>query len=249
MPDIVLLERPLPDTAILTLNRPEARNPTSIALLDAMDAALDDVDADDARRILILRGAGRSFCSGLDLGEVVADETTIRTLLRRLSEVMRRLRRLRAVTIAQVQGAAIGGGFGFMAAADFAITHAESKVGYPPLETCLSPALMAPWLFRKIGASRARAMLLAGGTISGAEAHAAGIATHLVGRDELDDASTALAERIGRGGVYATDAMKSFLNELDDSISDDQLDRAQQVSADVIACDETQQHLRELFGA
>ncbi|MCP3906180.1 MAG: enoyl-CoA hydratase/isomerase family protein [Planctomycetes bacterium] len=247
MPDLVLLDASNDDTAILTFNRPEARNPTSIALLDGIDRALDELG--DRTRVLILRGAGRSFCSGLDLAEVRADEATIRTLLRRLSEVMRRIRRLPAVTIAQVQGAAIGGGFGFLAASDFAITHPESKVGYPPLKTCLSPALMAPWLFRKIGASRARAMLLTGGTISGSEAHAAGIVTHLVALDELDDAADELAGHLCEGGRYAMSAMKDFLNELDDSLSDAMLDRAQHVSADVIACGETQEKLRELFGA
>ena len=96
----------------MTLNNPGVRNATSIALLDAMDAGLDTLTANPGLRALILAGAGPAFCSGLDLDEVRSDRETIHHLLRRLSEVMRRIRRLPAVTIARVQGAAIGGGFG-----------------------------------------------------------------------------------------------------------------------------------------
>jgi enoyl-CoA hydratase/carnithine racemase len=233
--------------ARLTLNRPDARNATSIAMLDAMDAGLDAIAGDDSVRVLRLAGAGRSFCSGLDLGEVRAGDETIRRLLRRLSEVMRRLRRLPLVTIAEVQGAAIGGGFGFMAVTDFAVSHAEAKIGYPPIETGLSPALMAPWLIRKVGPSRARSMLLAGGTISGTRAEALGLVTHLVSREAIADAARTLAAELARGGAEGMRAMKALLNDLDGSTEDDPLDRAALVSAEVIACDETQQRLGELF--
>ena len=227
--------------ADLVLDRPEARNPTSIAMLDAMDAALDGLD--DGVRVLVLSGAGRAFCSGLDLAEVRAGEETIRTLLARLGEVMRRLRRLPQVTVARVQGGAIGGGFGFAVAADFCVTHPEAKLGYPPLSTGLSPALMAPWLVRKIGPSAARAMLLSGGTISGREALARGIATHLAERDGLDGAVSALVDHLLTAGPHAATAMKRFLNELDGSLDDEMLDRAAAVSAEVIAHRETQEKL------
>lgn len=245
MSDLVLLET-VEAIATVTLNRPEARNPTSIALLDAMDGVFDRVADDDSVRVLILAGAGRSFCAGLDLAEVRRDPETIRVLLRRLSEVMRRIRRLSMPTIARVQGAAIGGGFGFLAVCDFAISHAEAKIGYPPLETGLSGALMAPWLVRKIGPSRARAMLLEGGTISGRAAWETGIVTHLVDAAELETAAADLAGKLRKGGPGAMRAMKALLNDLDGSLENEMLDRAAGVSADVIASKETQARLAEL---
>ena len=247
MPDITLLD--IADdapVATLTLNQPEIRNPTSIASLDAIDAALDRVP--ESVRALIVTGAGRAFCAGLDLSEVQAGDETVHRLLRRLSEVMRRLRRLPIATIAQVNGAAIGGGFGFMVATDFAITHSEAKIGYPPLETCLSPALMAPWLIRTIGPSRARTMLLTGGTISGEAAFDAGIATHLVHRDELGATANELARELVTGSAYAMQRIKTLLNELDGSDEDASLDAAALVSAEVIADAETQRRLRAMFG-
>ena len=226
------------DLAIVTLTDADRRNPTSIASLDALDAALDDVEARRAR-VVLLAGAGRAFCAGLDLDEVRADDATVHRLLIRLGEVMRRLRRLDAVTVACVQGAAIGGGFGFLAACDFSITHPEAKIGYPPLATGLSPALMAPWLMRKIGPSPARALLLAGGTISGADAHARGIVTDCVERDSIDATARTLAERLLTSPPAAQRAMKQFLNELDGSLDDTWLDRAAETSATVIASAES----------
>jgi enoyl-CoA hydratase/carnithine racemase len=249
MPEIVLTEIDAArGVATLTLNRPEARNPTSIALLDAMDEALDAIAAEPAVRALVLAGVGKAFCAGLDLSEVQAGAETVHRLLTRLGVVMRRIRRLECVTIARVQGAAIGGGFGFMAVADFAVTHAVARIGYPPVKTGLSPALMAPWLIRKIGASPARAMLLAGGTITGAEAHARGIATHCVALDEIDATVQSIIDELLATPPHATIAMKRLLNDLDGSINDEALDLAARTSAEVIAHDETQKRLRELFG-
>jgi methylglutaconyl-CoA hydratase len=246
MPDLVLIDLDRSKgIAKLTLNRPEARNPTSIAMLDAMDRGLDVLSADDGARVLILSGSGKTFCAGLDLYEVRSDEHTIHRMLMRLSQVMRRIRRLPVPTIARVQGAAIGGGFGFLAVCDFAVTHPEARIGYPPVETGLSPALMAPWLMRLIGPSRARAMVVQGGTITGAEAHERGIVSHLAEPDALDDTVNDLSAELRKAGPTAMRAMKNLLNELDDSMNDAMLDAAARVSAEVIASKETQDRLKK----
>ncbi len=234
--------------AVVTMNRPQQRNATSIAMLDALDAALDAATAGGSTEALVLAGAGRSFCAGLDLDEVRADADTIRRLLVRLGEVMRRIRRLEPVTVAAVQGAAIGGGFGFMCACDFAVTHAEAKIGYPPPATGLSPALMAPWLVRKLGPSGARAMMLAGGTIPGDEAHRRGLATHLVAPEAVGATARELGERALEAPAGALAALKRLLNDLDGSSGgDDELDRAALVSAEVMASDATQAALARLL--
>lgn len=250
--DLARLDRRADDRiATLTMTRPDQRNATSIAMLDAMDAALDRLTGDGRPMptALVLAGDGRSFCAGLDLDEVRSDAETIRTLLRRLGEVMRRLRRLEPVTVAAVQGAAIGGGFGFMCACDFSVTHLECRIGYPPVATGLSPALMAPWLIRKLGPSGARAMMLGGGTITGDEAHRRGLATHL----ESDPRSVRrTADRLADGTLEAPagalSTLKAFLNEIDGSNGgDDELDRAAMVSAEVMASEATQTALAAML--
>ena len=232
----------------ITLNDPKRRNATSIAMLDAMDAAID-VALAEKPTVIVFSGAGKSFCAGLDLDEIRGTEEVIHTLLRRLGEVMRRMRRLTPVTIAAVQGAAIGGGFGFACVCDFAVTHPEAKFGYPHPKTGLSPALMAPWLIRKIGPSRARAMMLAGGTIPGSEAFARGLATHVSPQESLMETVRMITERVLAAPGDAALRLKRFLGQLDQSFAhDDVLIHAAQTSAKIMSSPATQAALAELMG-
>jgi len=90
----------------------------------------------------------------MDLRGVMDDPQAMSGMLHGLSQVARRIRRLPVPTIARVQGAAVGGGCGLMVVTDFAITHAEAKVGYPEVDLGVCPAVVAPWLMRRIGAGR-----------------------------------------------------------------------------------------------
>ncbi len=232
----------------LTLNRPEARNALSPELIDALDQAVTAVESDETVRVMILAGEGKAFCAGMDLKGVVSDAAKMGGMLRGLSLVMRRIRRLTFPTIARVQGAAVGGGCGLMVMTDFAVTHPEAKVGYPEVDLGVCPAVVAPWLVRKIGAGCARAMLLAGGTMSGEQGHHHGLASHLVTREELDNATMELAATLKKGGRRAMAVTKQWLNELDGSYEDAVFDKAAELSAEVIAGEEAQQRLQPIFG-
>ena len=164
--------------ATITLNRGDKANALSHELIDALGVAVDAVAARSAPkgdiRVLILAGAGKAFCAGMDLRGVMDDPVAMGEMLRGLSRVSRTIRRLSIPTIARVQGAAVGGGCGLMVVTDFAVTHPEAKVGYPEVDLGICPAVVAPWLIKKIGAGRARAMLLAGGTMTGEQGFHAG---------------------------------------------------------------------------
>jgi enoyl-CoA hydratase/carnithine racemase len=134
-----------------------------------------------------------------------------------------------------------------MVVCDFACTHPESKVGYPEVDLGVCPAVVAPWLIRRIGAGRARAMLLAGGTMSGTEGHAAGLATHCVPVAELAATVSALAARLAAGGPVAQAATKEWLNRLDGSADEAVLIEAAAISARVIAGPEAQARLRAVM--
>ena len=234
--------------ATLSLNRPEARNALSLDLIRAFGEGVRRVAADPAIRVLIVAGEGKVFCAGMDLKAVADDPVAMGEMLRELSRATRALRRLPIPTIARVQGAAVGGGCGIMVVCDFAVTHPESKVGYPEVDLGVCPAVVAPWLIRRIGAGRARAMLLAGGTMSGKEGFEAGIATHLCEAGELEATAAALAKRLVGGGPKALAATKAWLNQLDGSDDDAVLDKAAEISAAIIAGDEAQSRLRAIFG-
>ena len=233
--------------ATLTLNRPEARNALTLELIRAMGDAVQRVATDPSLRVVVFAGAGKSFCAGMDLKAVASDPIAMGEMLRELSRVMRSIRRLTVPTIAKAQGAAIGGGCGLMVVCDFAVTHPESKLGYPEVDLGVCPAVVAPWLVRRIGAGRTRAMLLAGGTMTGADGFSAGLATHLVPLEQLDATVASIAKRLISGGPNALAATKRWLNELDGSCDDTLLDKAAEISAEIIAGDEAQSRLKAAF--
>lgn len=239
--------------ATITLQRSDKANALSHALIDALGVALDTITPQCAPhgdiRVLVLAGAGKVFCAGMDLRGVIDDPIAMGEMLRGLSRVSRILRRLPIPTITRVQGAAIGGGCGLMVVTDFAVTHPESKVGYPEVDLGICPAVVAPWLIKKIGAGRARAMLLAGGTMSGQQGFDAGLATHMCAQDQLDATVSELARRLCTGGPEAIATTKRWLNELDGSNEDAVLDKAAELSAQIIVGDEAQQRLRKAFGS
>ncbi len=233
----------------LVLNRADARNALSIDMLKEMHARLDDLAKRDDVRVLVVTGAGKSFCAGMDLKQVLSDPAKPKELLGSLGEFTIRLRALSMPTVARVNGAAIGGGCGLVCVCDFAVTHADSKMGFPEVDLSVCPAVVAPWLVRRVGPGVARRILLGGGLMSGAEAHAAGLTTHLVASlDGLDASVKALVDKLLSGGPHALAATKKLLNELDGSNDGASVRRGAEISAAVIATKETQDVLRAKLG-
>lgn len=250
MPELATLE--VTDAiGTLTLRRDEQRNAFSTDLLADLHACVDRLAAmEDKPRVLILTGSGRAFCAGMDLKEVIlSDDTPPETPKRLLSELGRlliRLRDLPCVTIASVNRAAIGGGCGLATACDLAITHADSKMGFPEVDLGLCPAVVAPWLVRKIGAGPARRVLLMGGIMSGADAHDLGIVDHLVPTlEDLAPATHEIADRIVTGTAAALGATKGLLNSLDGSLDAKIASRGAELSASVLITPEAQLRLKQ----
>ncbi len=237
--------------ATISMNRPAKRNALSVGLIDALHDAVKSVTArieTGEIRVLVLAGTGKSFCAGMDLRGVIDDANAMAGMLQRLAQVGMQIRQLPVPTIARVQGAAVGGGCGLMVVPDFAVTHPESTVGYPEVTLGVCPAVVAPWLIKKIGAGRARHMLLGGGTISGQDAYDIGLATHLCPADQLDAMVQKIAANLATGGAHAMTVTKRWLNELDGSNEQPVFEKAWKLSADVIAGEEAQQRLRKLYG-
>ncbi|MGD9688211.1 MAG: enoyl-CoA hydratase/isomerase family protein [Phycisphaerales bacterium] len=243
--------------ARLTLNRPESRNALSLELLGALHARVDELTLRATRpspvpapHVLVVTGAGKVFCAGMDLKAVLGNAAQSRALLASLADLTLKLRRLPLVSLAVVNGAAIGGGCGLSTVCDLSITHADSKMGFPEVDLGVCPAVVAPWLCRKIGVSAARRILLMGGLMTGMEAHLAGIVTQIVPtRADLDDAAETIVKRLAGGAPGAIAATKGLLNELDGSLDEATLKRAAALSADVLSTDEAQAMLRAKLGA
>lgn len=240
-----------PPVASITLNRPDARNALSIELLSALHAAVDRVSvrtngpAADVH-VVTITGAGRCFCAGMDLKQVVSSDQAPGSLLSSLASLCIKVRGLGAVTVAVANGAAIGGGCGLVTVCDLAITHPDSKMGFPEVDLGVCPAVVAPWLVRKIGPARARATLLQGGLLSGREAHEHGIVDRLSeSAQTLEDEARALTASLSRAGPEAVRATKSLMNQLDGSLDPAVAQSAAQLSAQVILMPETRAKLRQ----
>ena len=247
MTDLALLTTDGP-IATLSLNRPDARNALSLDLLDALDARLDELAQMTHINAAIIAGEGRAFCAGMDLKAVLNEPGAPAKLLNQIADISLKLRALPMPTIARVNRAAIGGGCGLMCVCDFAVTHDDAKIGYPEVDLGVCPAVVAPWLIRKVGAGTARRILLTGGTMSGTRAHELGLVTSLAPADELDAAVQTLAERIAAGGPAALRATKAWLNELDGPDLAAQVARGAQISTEVVTSDEARASLEKVFG-
>lgn len=236
--------------ARLTINRPDARNALSIEILDALHERLGELEADSrGAHVLILTGAGKAFCAGMDLKAVLiehsGDPDLGRRLLTSLAELTLRLRALPLVTIASVNGAAVGGGCGLTCVCDLTITHADAKLGFPEVDLGLCPAVIAPWVVRKLGPGVARRALLMGGVMSGEQARSIGLADFLApDRAGLDALTDEIARRLASGGPKALAATKALLNHLDGSEDRDTVLRGAELSASVLATPEAQAALK-----
>lgn len=230
--------------AHLTINRPEAHNALSLDLLGALREKVRELAGSTGVRVVVITGAGKSFCAGMDLRAVLGNHDLALRLLTSLAELTVEIRTLPQVVVARVNGAAIGGGCGLTTVCDVALTHDDAKVGFPEVDLGVCPAVVAPWLVRKVGAGRARVILLSGGTLSGARAAELGLVDKsLPTAADLDAHVLAVTERLAQGGPMALAATKRLLNELDGSLDLDLVRRAAGLSADVLATPDAQQRL------
>ena len=168
----------------VTLNRPEARNAMSPAMVADLNAVFDAIADEREIRVVILRGAGGHFCAGADLKEMMAgglqeptpgETDPVVKFSRGFGSLLRKVTKLPAVVIAICEGAVLGGGFGFACVSDIAFAHVEAKFGLPETTRGLPPAQIAPFVVERIGLTQARKLCLTGAQFRGAEALRLGI--------------------------------------------------------------------------
>ena len=144
----------------LTLNRPEKHNALNAQLLDELHAALLDAQANDAVRVIVLTGAGASFCAGADIANMRAmrDASEGENLddARRVAQCMRALDEVERPVIARVNGNVFGGGVGLIACCDIAIGVATAKFSLSEVRLGLVPATISPYVIAAIGQRQAR---------------------------------------------------------------------------------------------
>jgi len=234
--------------ARLSLNRADKRNALSLELLEELHTHVDVLAERRDASVCILTGAGPTFCAGMDLKAVLKEPGAPLRLLSSIGDLTLKLRRLPMVTVARVNGAAIGGGCGLVAVCDIAVTHPDAKLGYPEVDLGVCPAVVAPWLVLGVGAGRARRILLEGGTLTGLKAHELGLVAHLVEKERLDAEVESIADRLAKAGPNALRVTKSLLNEIESDRLEALVRKGAQLSADVVAGPEAQERLATIYG-
>jgi len=205
--------------AILTFNRPAARNAMTWEMYGALTAVCDDVDADDNIRVLILRGAGgKAFVAGTDISQFQNFRTReyAPAYEHRLDSTLDRLERVTKPTIAQIEGVAAGGGCAIAICCDLRIATPESTIGVPVARTlgnCLSGATTSR-LVDIVGPARAKEMLLTGRLVPAAEAHALGLVNQIAGPDDIGAAVRALATQLTANAPLTIRASKEMIRRI-----------------------------------
>ncbi|WP_395699264.1 enoyl-CoA hydratase [Aquabacterium sp.] len=192
---LVLTERDPSGYAVLTLNRPQAMNALSRGLMTALSDALDALAADPAVRVIILTGAGRAFCAGLDLKEIGAGDGSLGTRsAERPRDPVQALMRFDGPIIGAINGAAVTGGFELALACDVLLASPQARFADTHARIGVAPGWgLSQKLSRVIGPYRAREYSFTGNWISAEQAAAWGLVNRVVPADALLPQARALA--------------------------------------------------------
>jgi len=215
--------------ATITLNRPEKRNAISFELIDDLLRALEEVSRSEAI-VLIVTGAGKAFCSGMDLDNLksllgrspeqnLQDSKTMVQLFRSLYE-------FRKVTIAAVNGPAVAGGTGLAFLCDFTLATPDAKFGYTEVRIGFVPAIVSTFLLRQVGEKQARDLLLTGRIFGAEEAVRMGLVSEIVPTETLMARAHELAALLMENSSASLRATKQLLTDHARAELDSQIEAA-----------------------
>jgi len=201
----------------ITLNRPEHLNTLNSSMALALDKALHDLDKERGVRVIILKGAGKAFCAGIDIGEFFEKSTMeYRSWVERMENPLITISRISKPVIAQVQGVAAANGAGLVAAADLAVMAANARVGLTAINVglnCVGPVVPVS---RSVGRKRALELLLFGELINADKALEMGLVNRVVPKEDLETETRAWANVLAKKSPIAVQiAKKAFYSAAD----------------------------------
>jgi 2-(1,2-epoxy-1,2-dihydrophenyl)acetyl-CoA isomerase len=202
--------------ATITLNRPEARNAIDLTMRQELVAALDEVEADEAARVLVLTGAGAHFCAGGDVKSMRAHRSTAaegRARVELLNRMVQRLVDFPRPTLAMVDGYAVGAGTNLALCCDLVVASERAKFGELFNKIGLVPDGGGTWLLsRVVGLARAKELIFTGEVFDAAEAARIGLVNRVVPIAELERVTRELAEKIAAGPPGVLRLAKHMVN-------------------------------------
>jgi methylglutaconyl-CoA hydratase len=225
------------------LNRPEKRNALSPELIQELKDAFTKAESDENVKVIVLRANGDVFCAGADLAYVqqlqnfsyeenLADS-------RSLKELFLQIYSLSKVVIAKVQGQALAGGCGLITVCDYCFATEEAKFGYTEVKIGFVPAIVMPFLVRKVGEGNARHMLLMGSQITAKEAYTMNLINCVSHKRAIELDVLKLAEYLVRSNsAYSMMLTKKMLATVNDQPLVETLEQAAQLNAKARASDD-----------
>ncbi len=230
----------------ITIVRPERKNAFDAVLIADLTAAVGRVDR--SARAVVLQSEGDTFCAGADvdwmrsradysLDQNIADSTALARMFRALYD-------LEMPLVARVQGAAIGGGAGLVAVADVAVASAEATFAFTETRLGILPAVVSPYVVRKIGPARATALFVTGSRIDAKRGHEIGLVERVVEPSDLEAAVGRVLDAILSGGPKAVNAAKRLVREVEGRPIGEVADLTVKRIADIRVSHEGQEGLR-----
>jgi methylglutaconyl-CoA hydratase len=180
----------------LSLNNPSKKNALNSEIMGALFAAIEETKKYEELRVIVIRGEGSVFCSGADVKNWEPNQLQI--LLKSIAECS-------LPTIAEVNGACLGGGMGLICACDFVVAKSSTRFGFPEVRIGMIPAVILPYVSRKITLSKIRELFITGERFGNDKAHSLGILNH---NNDIND----LIHSIEQGAPEAQKNIKSLLN-------------------------------------
>ncbi len=219
----------------VTLNRPDLHNAMNPALMAGLTRAFEDTARRPDVRVVVLTGAGRSFCAGADLAAMraAADYSFDENVAdgRAIFDLMLAIDRCPRPVVGRINGPAIGGGVGLVSCCDIAVAVERAVFAFSEARLGIVPAVISPFVLARIGPSHARELFLTGERFDARRAQAIGLVQHVVAEDELD---AAVAERVGQLLLAAPEA-QATAKELIHNVAFQTKESLREYTAEVIA--------------
>ncbi len=202
----------------ITLNRPEVRNAFDEGVIDALSSCIASAEDDPSVRVVVLAGAGKTFCAGADLAwmskavaynqvENLADAEDFALMLERIDTLSRPV-------IGRVHGGAFGGGVGLAAVCDIVVAADTATFGLTEVKLGILPAVISPYVIRKIGVSAARELFLTGSRFGADRARELGLVHEVVAEAQLDEAVNRRIAELLTSGPSAVAASKALIRDV-----------------------------------
>jgi isohexenylglutaconyl-CoA hydratase len=204
----------------VTLNRPEARNAMSFAMVRELAAVFAAIADDREVRAVILRGAGGNFCAGGDIKDMAGaramepgpdGKDPLAVTNRLFGAALQQIEEAPQAVVAVLEGAVMGGGFGLCCVSDIAIAAADAKLRLPETGLGVPPAQIAPFIVRRVGYSAARRLAVTGGTLDAAQALRLGLVHHVTESAGLEGQLAGVLADIGRCAPEAVATTKRLV--------------------------------------